>query len=312
MRLNRGYRYRERVRRSGVARTLLEHLSATYPHSCRDEWARRIRAGEVRVGAVPGRCDERVREGDEITWDRPPWEEPDVPRSFAILYRDEHVLAVAKPRGLPTVPAGGFLENTLLAVVRELDPLATPLHRLGRGTSGIVLFGRTKAARSGLARDWRDGKVERVYRGLVAGTPATREFTIDTPIGLVHHSILGAVHGASQRPGAKPARTDVRVVSSGSKTSVVELKIHTGRPDQIRIHVSSAGHPLVGDPLYGRGGVPRTDSRALPGDGGYWLHAARVAFTHPASQRQIFVECAPPARLRAASGGTRDSSGTRR
>lgn len=73
------------------------------------------------------------------------------------------------------------------------------MHRLGRGTSGLVVFGRTKAARSGLARSWRDGRVRRIYRGLVEGAPPKSTFTIETPIGLVEHAVLGSVYGASQR-----------------------------------------------------------------------------------------------------------------
>ena len=196
------------------------------------------------------------------------------------------------------VPAGGFLENTLLAVVRQREPTATPMHRLGRGTSGLVVFGRTKAARSALARSWRDGTVQRTYRGLVEGTPSQAVFTIETPIGLVAHTRLGTVHGASDEIGARAARTDVRVLRVGPEGTVVEIDIETGRPDQIRIHLASANHPLVGDPLYGPGGIPHPGSEALPGEGGYWLHAARLAFPHPASRAQVVVECAPPACLR--------------
>lgn len=298
MRVNRGYAYREQVP-SGAAATLLEHLAQTHRHSGRDAWDDRIRRGEVLLRNRTGRPGDAVREGDEIIWNRPPWEEPDVPRCFAILYRDDHLLVVAKPRGLPTMPAGGFLENTLLALVRERDPAATPMHRLGRGTSGVVVFGRTSVARSQLARAWRDGGVRRIYRGLVEGTPSEDAFSVETPIGLVAHPVLGSVHGASHEACARSARTDVRVLASDGPSAVVEMTIHTGRPDQIRIHVAAAGHPLVGDPLYGPGGIPRPESRALPGDGGYWLHAARITFPHPISHEAVTVECEPPPCLRA-------------
>lgn len=296
--LNRGFRYRERVGRTDAPCSLLDHLAQEHRHSSRDEWDQRIRRGEVHLGNRAGRADLRVHEGDEITWDRPPWEEADVPRCCAILYSDAHVLVVAKPRGLPTVPAGGFLENTLLALVRERDADATPMHRLGRGTSGLVVFGRTKTARSGLARSWRDGAVERIYRGLVEGIPSESAFTVETRIGLVDHAVLGSVYGASEEADARHARTEVRVVASQSSRTVVEVEIGTGRPDQIRIHLAAANHPLVGDPLYGVGGKPRPGSQTLPGEGGYWLHAARLSFPHPISRARVVVECAPPPCLR--------------
>lgn len=298
MGLNRGFRYQERVGHTDAECTLLEHLSQAHRHSSREEWAQRIRRGEVRLGNRTVRAEQRVRPGDTITWDRPPWEEADAPRCCAILYRDADLIVVAKPRGLPTVPAGGFLENTLLTLIRERDPDATPMHRLGRGTSGLVVFGRSKAARSGLARSWRDGAVQRIYRGLVEGTPSESSFAIETPIGLVEHAVLGSVYGASDDVGARPARTEVRVLGSRPSGTVVEVEIETGRPDQIRIHLAAADHPLVGDPLYGPGGTPRPGSRVLPGEGGYWLHAARLAFPHPISRDPVVVECAPPPCLR--------------
>lgn len=196
------------------------------------------------------------------------------------------------------MPAGGFLENTLLALVREIDPDATPLHRLGRGTSGIVVFGRTRRARSSLSRAWRNGNVQRFYRGLVEGVPGKSGFTVETPIGPVPHPVLGTVHGASNEPLARAARTDVRVIRTSSAGSLVEVEIKTGRPDQIRIHLASVNHRLLGDPLYGPGGTPRSDSRALPGEGGYWLHAERISFPHPLSGDETVVECEPPPCLR--------------
>jgi len=91
----------------------------------------------------------------------------------------------------------------------------------------------------------------------------------------------------------------VRTLRAGRGASVVEIQIATGRPHQIRIHLAAAGHPLVGDPLYGPGGLPRPGVRALPGDGGYFLHAARLVFPHPATSAPTVVECAAPPELRA-------------
>src|SRR5262249_6576883 len=82
--------------------------------------------------------------------------------------------------------------------------------------------------------------------------------------------------------------------------TVVAIRLGTGRPHQIRIHLAAIGHPLVGDPLYGPGGVPAADIRALPGEGGYWLHATAVAFPHPATGERVLVECTAPPVLRVA------------
>ena len=171
MRLNRGFTYTETIDVRGEGRTLLEHLTHRYSHTSEAEWRTRIEAGLVRSDGTALGLETPLRRGQVITWERPPWEEPEVPRVYAVLCEDEAVLAVAKPSGLPTLPAGGFLENTLLALVRRRYPEASPVHRLGRGTSGVVLFTRTAEAGRAVSRDWREHRVVKVYRALVEGNP---------------------------------------------------------------------------------------------------------------------------------------------
>ena len=203
---------------------------------------------------------------------------------------------MAKPRGLPSVPGGGFLDHTLLRLVRDRFPGATPMHRLGRGTSGLLLFARTPEARRRVAAAWREGRVAKLYRALVSGVPARPSFSVDTPIGLVPHPRLGHVHAAA--PSGREAVTHVRVLSATpSGDAIVEAAIPTGRPHQIRIHLAAAGHPLVGDPLYGPGGVPRPEP-GLPGDPGYRLHSHRLELGHPVSGARLTLECFPPPELR--------------
>jgi 23S rRNA pseudouridine1911/1915/1917 synthase len=222
--------------------------------------------------------------------------EPDVPLSYEVLYEDRELLAAAKPRGLPTVPAGGFLEHTLLTLVRKRYPDATPMHRLGRGTSGVVLFARTPPARSLLSEALRQNRLARIYRALASGIPARDGFSIDVPIGPVPHPKLGTINAACRE--GKRALSRVIVLERRAESSLLEVRIETGRPHQIRIHLAAAGHPLVGDPLYASGGGIQEPGTALPGDPGYLLHAERVCFPHPATGALLEIRCCPPPDLR--------------
>ncbi len=296
--MNRGFDYEERIDPHGEGRTLLEHLVSRYRHSDARVWGERILEGSVLVDGAAASPDAVLRRGQVVVWRRPGWEEPETPTSFELLLDDRDVLAVAKPAGLPTLPGGGFLEHTLLAQVRAIDPGASPLHRLGRWTSGVVLFARNPEAAAGLARQFAERAIVKRYRALASGHPERDTFTIDGPIGPVPHLLLGTVHAAS--PLGRPSRTRVAVVERRVDSCLCAVWIDTGRPHQIRIHLAAAGHPLVGDPLYPPGGVPSPDTRAVPGDPGYLLHAAEIGFRHPRTGEWSTVGCLPPADLRSA------------
>ncbi|MGE5359978.1 MAG: RluA family pseudouridine synthase [Bacteroidales bacterium] len=294
---NRGFAYRSRVAARDAGVTIVDFLVRRYPAFSREEWAGRAASGRVLVNDVAATGDSPVQAGDTVTWLRPPWREPETPRTFAVLYRAGGLLAVAKPSGLPTIPGGGsFLENTLLALVRRHFPAASPLHRLGRATSGVVLFATTAESASELSREWRDREVVKVYRALVAGRASADHWNVDVPIGPVPHRVLGRVHAAS--PEGKPAHSEVTVLERRGETTLVEVRITTGRPHQIRIHLAASGHPLVGDPLYANGGLPIVDTRALPGEGGYFLHAESLRFFDATAGQWLEIYCLPPPILR--------------
>src|SRR3989337_387487 len=147
---NDGCEYWEQVGPDGDARTVLAYLSQRYGHSSPAEWEARILSGRVLIDSRPAQSETLLRSGCELVWRRPPWIEPDAPRSFTVLYEDDDMLAVAKPDGLPTLPGAHFFQATLLYLVRAYAPDAAPLHRLGRWTSGLVLCSRNPHARASL------------------------------------------------------------------------------------------------------------------------------------------------------------------
>ena len=252
--MNRGWSYREQVGPEAAGHTVLAYLTATRLHSTEQEWAARIERGEVEVEGT------RVRGDDIAASPGRPWSgtaRPGTkrrsPRTTSSIHEDDSIIVVNKPSGLPTMPAGGFLDNTLLALVRERYPEASPLHRLGRGTSGLVLFARHERARRRSSR--ARGAIatcKKTYRALGLGSTRTEMFVIDVPIGPVPHPLIGTVQAACE--GGKPSHSVAVVLEQRHDQTLFSVDITTGRPHQIRIHMAYAGHPLIGDPLYEAGG----------------------------------------------------------
>ena len=159
--LNRGYAYTTIVSGKYHGRTVLSHLASLYPHSTPQAWQQRLNNREVTVDGGTATGSESLISGQTLVWNRPPWIEPESPQHFEVLFNDPQLLAVNKPGGLPTLPGGGFMENTLLRLVQKQTPNANPVHRLGRATSGIVLFAKTAQAASKLGADWNTPRIQK-------------------------------------------------------------------------------------------------------------------------------------------------------
>ncbi|WP_242052247.1 RluA family pseudouridine synthase [Phormidium sp. FACHB-1136] len=306
--VNQGWVYQDAIGVAQAGVSLLTYYAKRYRHSSREEWAKRLATGQIyRNGAVI-RADAILVAGDRLEYHRPPWAEPPVPLTFEVIYEDADLLVIVKPSGLPVLPGGAFLTHTLLHQLQRHYPnqTPTPIHRLGRGTSGLMLLARSPLARSVLSHQLRQDTatapdpnaphhIVKTYRALVAPGNLSDSFTLTTPIGPVDHPWLGQVYAAT--PQGRFALSQGRVIQRSPIANLVEVTIRTGRPHQIRIHLAAAGYPLLGDPLYGAGGQPQLSDlpagRALPvpGDLGYWLQAHRITFTHPKTQAPMTFTC---------------------
>lgn len=306
MNLNQGWTYCEQIKRSDAGQTVLSYYSQKYRHSSQSQWQARIIAGQILLNGKPATTTTILQSKDRLAYDRQPWIEPEVDLKFDILYQDQELLLVNKPSGLPVLPGGGFLEHTLLWQLKQHFPQDTPvpIHRLGRGTSGLILLARSQVAKSKLAQQMRDStlkpenkQVKKVYRALVSGNSIPDCLSITQPIGKIPHPVLGYLYGAT--PQGKPAHSDYQVIERYPSCTLIEVNIFTGRPHQIRIHLASVGYPLLGDPLYIAGGSfaeihPEQQQIPVPGDCGYFLHAYRLAFIHPQTSRKMSFICPTP------------------
>ncbi|MGC1309686.1 MAG: RluA family pseudouridine synthase [Phormidesmis sp.] len=298
--MNQGWTYIDRVKSAAVGQTVLAFYTQCYRHSNDEEWQGRIERGQVLLGGRSVSPQQILAKGDELSYYRSPWQEPEVRLDFEVLYEDEDLWAIAKPSGLPVLPGGGFLEHTVLHQMRQRYPSErpVPVHRLGRGTSGVMLVAKSQAARAQLSRQFRVRSLSKLYRALVG--PATVDdlpdgFSCPHPIGKLPHHRLGYLYGYD--PAGLASRSDGRVLQRRAHSTLLEVSISTGRPHQIRIHLATAGYPLLGDPLYPAGGIPDPNGSATPGDCGYHLHAHQIAFAHPRTGKTLSVEAQPPTLL---------------
>ena len=183
-------------------------MASHYPDATSQTWQPKLYNGEVTLNGVTAAGSESVTLGQTLGWNRPPWIELDPPRHLEVLFEDSDLLAVNKPSGLPTLPGGGFLENTLLRLVQAQTPNANAVHRLGRATTGIVLFAKTPQAALNLFANWNAPKIQKIYRALAQNVAQHNAYEILTPIGLVPHPLIGSVWAAS--PNGKPSKSLAR------------------------------------------------------------------------------------------------------
>jgi 23S rRNA pseudouridine1911/1915/1917 synthase len=247
-----------------------------------------------------------VRAGETILLRRPAPIEPEVPRHFEILYEDDSVLVIDKPAGLPMHTTAKFWRNTLTALLRERypDESMEVAHRIDRETSGVLVIARGRAVASFLTQAFARRAVAKTYLALVKGHPPDAG-KIDQPIKLLDtksHVMMGPA------PDGLPAVTGFRVVRRFAAHALVEAHPETGRQHQIRVHLQSLGHPIVGDKLYGASealfmracdeGVTPELLEAFDGLPRHALHAHRLTFPHPKSRQAVTVESPLPADLR--------------
>jgi 23S rRNA pseudouridine1911/1915/1917 synthase len=292
------------VAEDGEGVRLDRFLVSVLPAHSRSQIQRLIKEGHVLVSGRDARANQTVKIGQQISLEIPaPVDAEPQPEALplAILYQDRDVFVVDKPAGMVVHPAAGHESGTLVnALLHHIDDLSgiggekRPgiVHRLDRGTSGVMVVAKHDTAHEELARQFREREIEKEYIALVWGdVHAGRR--IDAPIG--RDPSNRKKMSARARRSRDAVTRIVRAERLHPMLTLVRVAIHTGRTHQIRVHLSAIGHPVVGDALYG--GVHRRvagDLRAVTHLARPFLHAARLVFQHPSDGRRMEFESPLP------------------
>ena len=278
----------------------LDVLTAALADVTRSRAGTLIRDGLVLVGGVPQtKAGFKPRCGDELRVELPEAaparvEAQDIP--LEILYQDADLAVVYKPSGMVVHPAAGNPDGTMVnALLQHLDRLSgiggeiRPgiVHRIDKDTSGLLLVAKNDFSHASLSEQIKAHSVQRAYMAIVQGGMRQECGTVEGPIGR-HPSDRKKMAIVS---GGRDAVTHWRVLEPLKGATLLECRLTTGRTHQIRVHMASIGHPLLGDPLYGPKKMP------YPVQGGQLLHAFRIGFVHPRTGEEMLFEAPPEARF---------------
>jgi 23S rRNA pseudouridine1911/1915/1917 synthase len=282
-------------------------LVSVLPRQSRSQIQRLIKDGHIRVDGREAKANQPVKTGQAVTVDSPepidPTPQPEA-LEIPILYQDHDIIVVDKPAGMVVHPAaghaGGTLVNALLHHVDDLSGIGGEkrpgiVHRLDRGTSGLMVVAKHDQAHEELSRQFHDREVEKEYFALVWGEVMAGR-RIDAPIGR-DPSNRKKMSARARRTREAVTRI-LRAEHLNPALTLLQVAIHTGRTHQIRVHLSAIGHPVVGDAVYG--GVHRRvpgDIRAVARLERPFLHAAKLAFMHPVEHRRMEFTSPLPADL---------------
>lgn len=266
-------------------------LSRSYIQKC-------IKEGQVSVNDKPAKAGYRLRVDDEVSFLIPDAAEPEIVAEdipLAVLYEDEDVLVVDKPKGMVVHPAPGHYSGTLVNAVlwhckgqlSGINGVLRPgiVHRIDRDTTGSLIVCKNDLSHRAIALQLKEHSLNRTYRAIVHGVLEADEGIINAPIGRDERD---RKRMAVNEKNGKEAVTHYQVLERFGEYTYIECRLETGRTHQIRVHMTSIGHPLLGDGIYGPGKEPfRLE--------GQTLHAYKLGFIHPASGSYVEVDAPLPA-----------------
>lgn len=256
-----------------------------------------IKEGKAYINDAPVKSNYKVRVDDKVQFTIPDCEEPDIPPQdipLDIIFEDKDVLIVNKPKNMVVHPAPGHYEGTLVNAIMYhchndlsgINGVLRPgiVHRIDKDTTGSLIICKNDEAHRKIAEQLKEHSITRKYRAIVYGRISNDEGVVDAPIG--RHPTDRKKMAINERNG-KPAITHYKVLERFEKYTYIECQLETGRTHQIRVHMTSIGHPLLGDEVYGNAKCPFKLE-------GQTLHAMTIGFIHPSTNQYVEYEAPLP------------------
>ena len=260
-----------------------QYFSSRFPYQNKEAWIAQIENGDITVNGRKALLGSILREGDSIVTYAGVRQEPPADRSLHVVYQDRHIRVFNKPAPIPVHPSGRYFQNSMTEVLKKAFPeeVPRPVQRLDATTTGLIVFARNRQAAGFLMKEFQNHRVQKEYLALVEGQPEKKQFTLTAPIGVMDGATRGVGQGIKN---PKPATTQVEWLSSADTHSVLKVTPLSGRTNQIRVHLSNHGLPILNDDVYGEG-----DSASYE----YGLHAWKLRFQ--CFDRLLEFKVSPPA-----------------
>jgi 23S rRNA pseudouridine1911/1915/1917 synthase len=282
-------------------------LASALPTLSRERIKSLISAGQVRRGDGAALRDpaSKARTGDSFAVEVPapaPAHNAAQDLGLAVVYEDDHLIVVDKPAGMVVHPAAGNPDGTLVNALLHhcggslsgIGGVARPgiVHRIDKDTSGLLVAAKTDRAHEGLAKQFAAHSIDRCYQAIVAGLPKAASGTVDANLARSDANRKKVAVVPAGR--GKRAVTHWRLDRALRESALVECRLETGRTHQVRVHMASIGHPLLGDPVYGRSRPGTRETLKRLGFERQALHAARLGFVHPVDHRTLSFDSRMP------------------
>lgn len=264
-----------------------QYFASRFPYQTREAWIAQILNGDILLNGEKAQLGCILHKGDRIITHAGMRQEPPADRRLKVIYQDRHIRVFNKPAPIPVHPSGRYFQNSMTEVLREMFPgeVPRPVQRLDATTTGLIVFARSRQAAAFLMEEFKGHRIKKEYLALVKGKPEKKQFTLTAPIGVVAGAQRGVGEGIIK---PQSATTQVEWLASTDTHSILKVTPLSGRTNQIRVHLSSQGLPILNDEVYGEG-VGEEVGESYE----YGLHAWKLSFQ--CFDRHFEFQASPPA-----------------